>query len=379
MINPQVKDIQISGIRQFFNLVAHYQDVVSLTLGQPDFPTPNHIKEAAKQAIDNNFTMYTPNAGTLELREAASTYVSKKYGLTYRAEDEVIVTVGASQAIDVAFRTILESGTDVLLPGPVYPGYEPIIRMCGANPIHIDTTNNEFRLTAELIAPHITEKTRCIVLPYPANPTGSNLTSEELNKIAELVRGKSIWILSDEIYSELIFSGSHDSIATRLREQTIVVNGLSKSHSMVGWRIGLLFAPKLITEQMLKVQQYSVSCASSISQKAAVEALTVGINDAEVMRKAYEERMEFAYKRLTEIGLDVVKPTASFYIFPSIKQFGLSSFEFAHRAVQEAGVAFVPGSAFSSYGEGYIRLSYACSLETLEEGLSRLKRFVDTL
>ncbi|KZM56241.1 aminotransferase A [Aeribacillus pallidus] len=376
LINLNVKNIAISGIRAFFNIVSNYDDVVSLTIGQPDFPTPSHIKEAAKQAIDDNYTTYTHNAGLIDVREAACQFVHKKYHLSYDPGSEVIVTIGASQAIDIALRTILEPGTEVMLPGPVYPGYEPIIQLCGAIPVYVDTTKNKFKLTGDLIKQNITEKTRCIILPYPSNPTGVTFTAEELIEIADAVRGKDIFILADEIYSELTYDAPHTSIASFLREQTIVVNGLSKSHSMTGWRIGFLFAPKDITKHMLKVHQYNVSCASSISQKAAYNALTEGFHDGQIMKKEYEKRLEYVYGRLVEMGFEVVKPSGAFYLFPSIQSFGQSSFDFALELVEKAGVAVVPGSAFSKFGEGFIRISYAYSTKELEKALDRLEHFV---
>jgi aminotransferase len=379
LVNSRVKDIEISGIRKFFNMVANSPNLVSLTIGQPDFPTPEHVKEAGSRAIADNFTTYTHNAGFPELRKAACEFVQQKYGLTYDFEQEVIVTVGASQAIDIAFRTILEEGVEVILPGPVYPGYEPIIKMCGAKPVYVDTRENGFRLTAELVEPFINENTRCIVLPYPSNPTGVTLSEQEILELVNLLKDKPIWILSDEIYSELVYAGTHQSIAKWLREKTIVINGLSKSHSMTGWRIGFLFAPAFLATHMLKVHQYSVSCTSSISQKAAFEALTTGFNDADYMRKQYKKRLDYVYKRLIEMGLEVEKPTGAFYMFPSIKKFGKTSFDFALDLVKQAGVAVVPGSAFSKYGEGYVRLSYAYSLETLEKGLDRLERYIKTI
>src|SRR5213595_2171402 len=266
-------------------MVANTEDMISLTIGQPDFQTPEHVKNAGIKAIKDNYTSYTHNAGYLELRIAACQFVEKKYGITYNPENEVIVTTGASEAIDITFRTILTEGTEVILPGPVYPGYEPLIRTCGAIPIYADVRDNQFRLTAEKIKPYITEKTRCIVLPYPSNPTGVSLTMSELEEIASLVREYEIFILADEIYSELVYDQSHQSIASFLKEKTIVINGLSKSHSMTGWRIGLLFAPEYLTKHILKVHQYNVSCANSIAQKAAFEALTVGIDDALLMKR----------------------------------------------------------------------------------------------
>jgi aminotransferase len=379
LINKKVKNIQISGIRQFFNMVSEFEDTISLTIGQPDFFTPAHVKEAAIQAIDKNFTTYTHNAGYLELRKAAADFVKVKYDLVYDPENEIIVTSGASQAIDISFRAILEEGSEVILPGPVYPGYEPIISLCGAVPVHVDTADHDFRLTAELIKLKITEKTRCIVLPYPSNPTGVTLHEDELKKIADVIRGRDIFVLSDEIYSELVFNGKHHSIAKFLPEQTIVINGLSKSHSMTGFRIGLLYAPSVIAKHVLKVHQYNVSCASSISQKAAYQALTDGINDAVPMNKEYEKRMNYVYERLVSMGLQTVKPDGSFYIFPSIKQFNVSSFDFAYSLAKDGGVAVVPGTAFSKYGEGYIRISYACSYEQLEQALNRMEKYLSSL
>jgi aminotransferase len=337
-----------------------------------------HVKEAAIQAIESNQTSYTHNAGILELRQAACSFVAEKYGQTYNPEAEVIVTVGASQGIDITLRTILEPGTEVILPGPVYPGYEPIIKLCGATPVRVDTTFTEFKLTAELLQQHITEKTRCIILPYPSNPTGVTLPKEELLKIAVLLKDKDIFILSDEIYSELVFEGEHTSISTipGLREKTIVINGVSKSHSMTGWRIGLVFGPEYLMKQMLKVHQYNVSCTTSISQYAALEALTNGKDDALEMKEQYQERMDYVYTRLVSMGLEVVKPSGAFYLFPSIEKYNLSSFDFALKMVEEAGVAVVPGSAFSSLGEGYVRLSYAYTMDTLEKAMDRMEKFL---
>jgi aminotransferase len=381
LINKAVQDIQISGIRKFSNLVAKVPDAISLTIGQPDFPTPDHVKEAGKHAIDMNKTSYTPNAGLPELRAAASQFVSAKYGLVYDPDSEIIVTNGASQAIDAALRTILESGTEVILPGPVYPGYEPIIKMCGATPVYVDTRHTDFKLTAAGVKDAITPRTRCVVIPYPSNPTGCVLNQAELLELSQVLADKDIFVLSDEIYSELVFDGTHQSIAAIpfMRDKTIVINGLSKSHSMTGWRIGFTFAPTYISEQMLKVHQYNVTCASTISQYAAIEALTKGSDDALPMREAYRVRRDYVVGRLADMGLSVVNPNGAFYVFPSIERFGLSSFDFATRLLNEQKVAVVPGSAFSDYGEGFIRISYAYSMEVLEEGLNRLERFVGTL
>ena len=376
LINEAVKNIEISGIRKFSNMVAGTEDMISLTIGQPDFPTPLHVKEAGKRSIDENFTSYTHNAGDIRLRKAASQFMKEKYNLSYNPESEVIVTIGASEAIDIAFRTILEEGSEVILPGPVYPGYEPIIKLCGAKPIYVDIREHEFRFTAEVIATYITEHTRCIVLPYPSNPTGVSLREDELTAIADLLTKKDIFILADEIYSELVYDQPHVSIASYLRDQTIVINGLSKSHAMTGWRIGFLYAPENISKHVLKVHQYNVTCATSIAQMAALEALTTGINDASPMREAYLERRDYVYDRLSKMGLHAQKPDGAFYFFVKIPLTGISSFDFCLSLAKEEKVAVVPGSAFSSYGEGYFRLSFACSMETLVEGLNRIETYL---
>lgn len=378
LINSQVKDIQISGIRQFFNMVAKYPDAIQLTIGQPDFATPDHIKEAGKKAINDNKTNYTKNAGLDELCIAATKFLQKKYDLSYDPKTEVITTIGASQGIDIAFRTILEPGTEVILPGPIYPAYEPIIKMCGATPVYIDTRKTDFKISAAQIAAKITDKTRCVMLPYPSNPTGCILTKSELEDIANVLKNHDIFVLSDEIYSELVYGTKHHSIASfpGMKQKSIIINGLSKSHSMTGWRIGFVFADEAISKHMLKVHQYNVSCASSISQYAALEALTNGINDAELMCDEYKKRRDYVYDRLISMGIDVVKPDGAFYLFPSIEKYGMSSTEFTLKLLQQGKLACVPGTAFSSFGEGFLRISYAYSMEILEEGCNRLEKFI---
>ncbi|GAA4857642.1 aminotransferase A [Paenibacillus vulneris] len=381
LINAKVKDIQISGIRKISNLVSTYKDAVTLTIGQPDFPTPDHIMRAAKAAIDAHKTTYTPNPGMIELRQAAAQFLDRKYGLKYRPETEVIVTTGASQALDITLRTILDAGSEVILPGPIYPGYEPLVRLCGGEPVYVDTRANGFKLTAELLEPHITDKTRCIILCYPSNPTGRVLSQQELADIARLLEDKSIFVISDEIYSELIYDQPHFSLAAfpAMREKTIVINGLSKSHSMTGWRIGFTFAPEYLSQHMVKVHQYNVTCASSISQYAALEALTNGIDDALPMKEEYMVRRDFVYNRLLQMGFELDKPEGAFYLFPSIERFKLTSMDFTMRLLEEQRVAVVPGDAFSIYGEGYIRISYAYSREVLEKAMDRLETFVKKL
>lgn len=377
-INPRVTEIQISGIRKISNLVANYKDAITLTIGQPDFPTPDHVMRAAERAIAAGRTTYTPNAGLLELRQAAAAFVSRKYGLNYDPAEEIIITAGASQALDITLRTILTEGCEVILPGPIYPGYEPIVRLCDAVPVYVDTAASGFKLTAELLEPYLTERTRAVVMCYPSNPTGRVLGLRETEDLARLLADKNVFVVSDEIYSELVYEAPHVSIATMpgMRERTIVINGLSKSHSMTGWRVGFTLAPAYLARHMLKVHQYNVTCASSISQYAAIEALTSGIDDAEPMKREYVRRRDFVYDRLVDMGFELAKPEGAFYLFPSIRRFGLPSMEFAMKLLDERKLAVVPGDAFSPYGEGYIRISYAYSMEQLEQAMERLDAFV---
>ncbi|MDF2558444.1 MAG: aminotransferase [Bacillales bacterium] len=379
LINPLVKGIEISGIRQFYNLISDLEDVISFTLGQPDLDTPAHIRKAAIYAIEQGRTSYTHNAGMIELRMAACKFYEQKYGLKYNSESEMIVTTGASEAIDIALRTILSPGDEVILPGPVYPGYEPIIRMCGATPVYVDTRGTGFKLKADMISKVLNEKTKCVILPYPSNPTGVTLNENELREIAECLKGKNVFILADEIYSEIVFEEPHFSIGQLLQNQTIIVNGLSKSHAMTGWRIGFIMAPAELCQQILKVHQYNVTCASSISQFAALEAVTNGFDDAIEMREEYRNRRDYVAKRLQEMGLEFVLPDGAFYFFVKIPISSMKSFDFALELVRQAKVAVIPGSAFFEYGEGYFRLSYACSMEKLEEGLNRMSQFLQNL
>jgi aminotransferase len=381
LLSKTVKNIKISAIREIGNKVANDPSIINFTIGQPDFVTPDSILEAGKRAIEARKTGYTHNAGVLELRQAASDFVKRRYQLNYRPEDEILITMGASEALDIAFRTILEPGDEVILPAPIYPGYEPLIRMCYATPVFVDTRKNNCKISAKLIEENLTEKTKCVVLPYPSNPTGAILNAKELEEIASLLRGKDIFIISDEIYSELTYGLVHISIASfpEMKEQCIVINGLSKSHAMTGWRIGYTLAPAYITDEMFKVHAYNCVCASSVSQYAAIEALNHDLPEVEEMRQQYEKRRNYVYQRITDMGLETIKPDGAFYLFVSIEKTGLSSNEFIHQLVDEAKVAVIPGYGFSEYGEGYIRISYACSMENLEEGMKRMKRFVQTL
>lgn len=379
LMNSRLKAIEVSGIRVIANKAAADPEIINMTLGQPDFSTPEKIKDAAKAAIDDNQTAYTHNAGLIELRQAVSEYMNRQYGLSYRAEDEVIVTTGASEAIDMTFRAILEEGSEVIIPGPIYPGYEPTVKLSGGVPVYADTRETNFKITAAMIEKHLTDHTRCIVLCSPSNPTGYTLDKEEILKIAELLVNRDIFILSDEIYSGLVYDREHYSIANapELREKTIVINGVSKSHSMTGWRIGFAMAPAPIAAEILKVHIFNTVCAGTISQYAALAALTEEIGEVAMMKAAYKKRRDYVYERAIAMGLEVIKPDGAFYLFPSIKHTRLASLDFALRLIGEEKVAVVPGTAFSEFGEGYIRLSYACSMEKLEEGCNRLERFLE--
>ncbi|MDR7075130.1 aminotransferase [Neobacillus niacini] len=381
LLSKTVKNIKISAIREIGNKVANDPSIINFTIGQPDFVTPDSILEAGKRAIEARMTGYTHNSGLLELRQAASDFVKRRYHLNYRPEDEILITMGASEALDIAFRTILEPGDEVILPAPIYPGYEPLIRMCYATPVFVDTRKNNCKISAKLIEENLTEKTKCVVLPYPSNPTGTILNAQEIEKIANLLRGKDILIISDEIYSELTYGLKHISIASfpEMKEQCIVINGLSKSHAMTGWRIGYTLAPAYITDEMFKVHAYNCVCASSVSQYAAIEALNHDLPEVEEMRQQYEKRRNYIYQLITDMGLEAIKPDGAFYLFVSIEKTGLSSNEFIHQLVDKEKVAVIPGYGFSEYGEGYIRISYACSMGNLEKGMYRMKRFVQTL
>ncbi|MDG5473099.1 aminotransferase class I/II-fold pyridoxal phosphate-dependent enzyme [Jeotgalibacillus sp. ET6] len=375
-LNPQVQKLEISGIRQFFNRISHIDDMISLTLGQPDFETPGHIKNAAIRAINENFTSYTHNAGFIELRQAISDFMKLKYHLHYHPENEIIVTNGASQAIDTALRTILMPGDEVILPSPVYPGYTPIITQCGAVPVLIDTTFSEFKLTADQIQNALTPKTKCIILPYPSNPTGVSLLESELEAIARVVKENDLLIVADEIYSELTYDREHVSIGSIIKEHTITINGLSKSHAMTGWRIGVLMAPEWMAKECLKVHQYNVSCASSISQKAALAAFTKGMNDAVPMRDEYRKRRKITGDYLKSLNFKTVEPDGAFYYLAGIPS-SMTSFDFAVQLAEKEKVGVIPGTAFGSHGEGFIRVSYACSEHSIHEAFHRISKFLD--
>lgn len=380
-INKRAESIVFSGIRQFANQMVDYPEAVNLTVGQPDFPTPDAVKQAGIDAIRNNQTNYTHNAGVLELRKAIQSFFKDSYGLSYRTEDEIIVTNGASEGLDSVFRTILEEGDEVILPAPTYSGYEPLVELCGGKVVYLDTSETDFKPDPQALEKLINERTKAVLMNFPSNPTGVTMTMDELSVLKDVFERHELYIVTDEIYSENTFGGTHCTFACfdSLRDKTVLVHGLSKSHSMTGWRIGYILGPAKLMEHVLKVHQYNAICASAPAQYAAIEALTNQRHVPAEMNKAYIERRDFVYKRLREMGIDVVMPTGAFYIFPSIEKFGLPSYEFAIRLLKEGGVAAVPGSAFTEYGEGFLRISYAYSMSVLEEGMKRLEKFVASL
>lgn len=381
LINPRAQSIQISGIRQFFNQMANYPDAINLTVGQPDFPTPEEVKQAGIRAIEENRTNYSHNAGIIELRDAIANFFKDSYGLTYEAATEVIVTNGASEGLDSVFRTILEEGDEVILPAPTYAGYAPIFELCGAKTVYLDTSDTEFRPDPERLEALITDRTKAILLNFPSNPTGVTLSAEQVGALAEVLERHEIFIVTDEIYSENTFNGQHATFANHasLKDRTILVHGVSKSHSMTGWRIGFVLGPEAVMQHVLKVHQYNTVCASVPGQYGALEALTNQRHIPGEMNVEYIKRRDYVYGRLVTMGIDVVKPEGAFYMFPSIEKFGMSSFDFASRLLKEGGVAAVPGSAFTEYGEGFLRISYAYSMPILEQGLDRLEAFLSKI
>lgn len=381
LLSHTLKDIKPSGIRKFFDLLADMGDVTALTVGQPDFVTPWHIREAAITSLERGHTYYTSNSGLPELRSEICAYMKRRFELDYTA-DEVLVTVGGSEAIDVAVRALVNPGDEVIIPMPSFVCYEPIVRMAGGVPVIINTkAENGFKLTPDELSAAITDRTKMLVLPYPNNPTGAILNREELEGLAEVLRDKNIAILSDEIYAELTYDSRHISIASidGMRERTIIASGFSKAYAMTGWRLGYLLAPALWLKQMTKLHQYAIMCAPTVSQFAAIEALREGDLDIAEMRAEYNRRRSFIYDGLREIGLPVMMPEGAFYIYPYIGGFGLSSEEFCQRLLMEEKCAIVPGTAFGDCGEGYARISYAYSVRHIEEALEKIKRFVDKL
>ena len=382
ILSSTVQDIKPSGIRKFFDLLENMQGVVALTVGQPDFITPWHIRVAAIESLENGKTYYTSNSGTLELRQEISSYMNRRYHLTYDPKSEVIVTVGGSEAIDIAMRALINPGDEVIVPQPAFVCYGPICELAGGKPVYINTREeNKFKLTAEELRSAITPKTKMLVLPYPNNPTGAIMTREDLEEIAEVLRGTDIMILSDEIYCELTYGREHVSIASLdgMRERTVIASGFSKTYAMTGWRLGYTLAPAEITKQMLKIHQYAIMCAPTTSQYAAVEAMRNGDADVDMMRKEYNRRRRYIVGGLRSLGIDCFDPEGAFYVYPNISKFGLSSEEFCERLLQEEKAAIVPGTAFGECGEGFARISYAYSVEHIAKALDRIERFVKKL
>ncbi|WP_018248688.1 aminotransferase class I/II-fold pyridoxal phosphate-dependent enzyme [Orenia marismortui] len=382
IISPKVKSIPPSGIRKFFDLASGVEDVISLGVGEPDFVTPWHIREAAFYSLEQGDTMYTSNYGLLQLRREIANLLSKDYHLNYNPDNEILVTVGVSEALDLALRTLLKDGEEVLLPEPSYVSYEPSTLLAGGKVVRIPTKEEDnFKLRAEDVKKAITAKTKVLVLCYPNNPTGATMDKDDLLEIAEVVKKNDLIVLSDEIYSRLTYEGEHTSFATLpgMKERTIVFNGFSKAYAMTGWRVGYAAAPEPVIKAMMKIHQYSMLCAPIVSQKAALEALRNGEVEVEKMVKSYNQRRRVIVKGFNDLGLKCFKPKGSFYVFPSIKSTGLSSEEFAERLLKEEGVVVIPGNVFGISGEGFIRCSYASSLDNIYEALTRIERFVNKL
>ena len=385
MRNPladKVVEIKPSGIRKFFDIVSEMKDAISLGVGEPDFDTPWHIRDEGIYSLEKGRTFYTSNAGLKELKVEICNYMKRKQNLEYNFQNEVIVTVGGSEAIDIALRAMLNPGEEVIIPQPCYVSYEPCAVLAGGVPVIIDLkAENEFRLTAEELEAAITEKTKCLILAFPNNPTGAIMTKEDLEKIAKVIIEKDIIVISDEIYAELTYDREHVSIATLpgMQERTILINGFSKAYAMTGWRLGYACGPANIIEQMTKIHQFAIMCAPTTSQYAAVEALKNGDEDVKEMREAYNQRRRYLVNAFREMGLECFEPFGAFYVFPCIKEFGMTSDEFATRFLEEEKVAAVPGTAFGDSGEGFLRISYAYSLDNLKIAMERFKRFVEKL
>jgi len=383
LISPTVRDIPPSGIRKFFDLLESMDDVVGLTVGQPDFVTPWHIREAGIESLQRGKTYYTSNSGTLDLRKEISKYLERRFGIEpYDPKSEIIVTVGGSEAIDVAMRSVLTPGDEIIIPNPAFVCYEPLARMTGATPVILETkAEDKFKITPEQLMAAITPRTKMLVLPYPNNPTGAIMTKAELEAIANVLRGTNILVLSDEIYAEMTYGMRHTSVASidGMRERTVLVSGFSKSYAMTGWRLGYVCAPAPLAKEMLKLHQYAIMSAPTTAQFAAVEAMRNGDSDVEEMVAEYDRRRKYVRKGLADIGIDSFEPEGAFYIWPNIGKFGLSSEEFCERLLYEQRCAIVPGTAFGACGEGFARLSYAYSVQHITEALERMGRFVESL
>ncbi len=382
MLSKQAVGLKPSGIRKFFDIVSEMEDAISLGVGEPDFDTPWHIRDEGIYSLEKGRTFYTSNSGLLELRQEICNYIKKKQGVDYDPKHEVLITVGGSEAIDIGLRAVINPGDEVLIPQPSFVSYEPCAIMAGGVPVIIELKEeNEFRLTAEELENAITEKTKILILPFPNNPTGAIMERDDLEAIAEVIRKHDILVMSDEIYAELTYKEKHVSIIEMegMRERTILINGFSKAYAMTGWRLGYACGPREIMEQMTKLHQFAIMCAPTTSQYAAIEALRNGDDDVQEMKTAYNQRRRYLINAFREMGLSCFEPFGAFYIFPCIKEFGMTSEEFAERFLAEEKVAVVPGTAFGDCGEGFLRISYAYSLDTLKLAIGKLADFVGRL
>lgn len=383
LLSKRAQELKPSGIRRFFDMLGGMTDVVALTVGQPDFVTPWHIREAGITSLEQGKTYYTSNSGLIEMRREICAYLDRRFGMKYDPESEIIVTVGGSEAIDIAFRAILDPGDEVIIPTPCFVCYEPLVTMAGGVPITVITEEKDnFKLTPNKLREAITDKTKLLVMPFPNNPTGAIMTEDELEEIADILRDTNIMVLSDEIYAEMTYGGKkHVSISSLegMKERTVVVNGFSKAYAMTGWRMGYTAAPEPITKQMLKLHQYAIMSAPTTSQFAAIEALRNGDEDIEYMTAEYDMRRRFLVDGLRKLGIPCFEPEGAFYVFPNVGVFGMTSEEFCERLLYEGGVAIVPGNAFGECGEGFARISYAYSLQHITEALERIEKFIKTL
>ena len=381
-LSDTIVKIQPSGIRKFFDVVSEMKGAISLGVGEPDFDTPWHIRDEGIYSLEKGRTFYTSNAGLKDLKIEISRYLKRRMSLEYDYNTEIMVTVGGSEAIDIALRAMLNPGDEVLIPQPSYVSYVPCTLLAGGTPVIIELEEkDEFRLTKEKLLEKITPRTKVLILPFPNNPTGAVMEKADLEAIAEMIEEKDLFVLSDEIYAELTYKGEHVSIASipGMKERTVLINGFSKAYAMTGWRLGYTAAPAVILKQMLKIHQYAIMCAPTTSQYAAIEALRNGDEDIARMKEAYDERRRYLLGAFRELGMDCFEPYGAFYMFPCIKRFGMTSDEFANRLLREEKIAIVPGTAFGDSGEGYLRVSYAYSLEDLKKAIGRLRRFVDKL
>ncbi len=381
-LSETITSIKPSGIRKFFDIASEMKDVISLGVGEPDFDTPWHIRDEGIYSLEKGRTFYTSNSGLMELRQEICHYINRRCGITYDAKSQVIITVGGSEAIDIAMRAMLDPGDEVLIPQPSYVSYEPCAILAGGKPVIIELKNeNEFKLTKQELLDAITDKTKILVMPFPNNPTGAMMTKDELVDIAKVCVEKDIFVLSDEIYSELTYSGDHCSIASLpgMQERTILINGFSKGYAMTGWRLGYACGPEEIIKQMTKIHQFCIMCAPTTSQYAAIEALRNGDRDVAMMRESYDQRRRFLMNAFKEMGLPCFEPYGAFYVFPCIKEFGMTSEEFAFALLDAKKLAVVPGSAFGNSGEGFVRISYAYSLEKLKVAMGKLAEYVEEL